>query len=148
MQLENAVIKQGFEILPHAVGLRMRAQGKTVKELFRNALRGMAFYLAPDALKPVRSAARIATAIAIEAVDLNSLLVEFLSEAIARGDGLGAVFAGATFRTFGENFLEGEISGTAIEEFARDIKAVSYQEVDIKRNSDTGLFETELVFEV
>lgn len=146
MRSANTTIKQGFDVLPEAVNLTIRATGKTLQELFGNALRGMAFYLHPDALRSVKGVRRIAETIRIDAVDVNSLLVEFLSEAIARSDAAGAVFADVAFRAFGENFLEGEIAGVAVAE-SRDIRAVSYQDIDIKKNPATGLFETLLVFE-
>ena len=147
MRLAKATIKQGFDILPENVNLTIRARGRTLQELFANALRGMAFYLHPNVLKAAKGMQKVAETIVVEAVDVNSLLVDFLSEAIARSDATGAVFADATFRTFGENFLEGEISGVAVSEHQREIRAVLYEDVDIKKNPATGLFETLLAFE-
>lgn len=142
----DAAPKRGFEIITETPDVRMRIQGRTLEELFLNALRGMASYMAPGLMKA--RGGRIAEAIMIRAVDINSLLVEFLSEAIARADGRDALFTSATFRTFGEDFLEGEIAGTPAKMRAHDVHAVSYQNVDIKRSSQTGFFETELILEV
>lgn len=139
---------QGFEILPHTADMRMRVWGKTIKDLFRNALTGMAFYLAPEIEAMAQGGKKVKQAIRVEAVDINSLLIEFLSEAIAQSDIQNVIFTAATFQEFGENFLQGEISGVAVEGFEKDIKAVSYHEVDIKKNPETGLFETVLVFDI
>lgn len=142
----NAVPGRGFEIITETPDVRMHIQGRTLEELFLNALRGMASYMAPG--KMHARGGRIAEAIMIRAVDINSLLVEFLSEAIARADGRDALFTTATFREFGENFLEGEIAGASMDAHARDIRAVSYSNVDIKKSRETGLFETDLILEV
>ncbi len=136
-----------FEILPDTGDLRLRVQGETLREVFRAALRGVALYLKPDAAKAGGSA-KVMQPIAIKAVDINSLLVEFLSEAVAQTDIRNTIFTQATFRTFGENFLEGELAGTAVEELERSIRGVSYHDVDIKKNPDTGLFEAVLVFNI
>lgn len=137
-----------FELFPYASDIRMKIEGKTLKELFCNAVRGVAFYLKPEVLKLGKRAWRIKHAIKIEAVDLNSLLIEFLSEVIAESDIQNAIFTGARFKTFGENFLEGEIAGIGADGFDKDIKAVSYHEVDIKKNPETGFYETILVFDI
>ena len=141
-------IRAGFEILPQAADMRVRVCGRTLKELFRNAVRGMACVVAPSVLESGRGAGRIRHPVAVEAVDINSLLIEFLSEVIAQSDIRGAVFTSVNFRAFGENFLEGEISGAPVQGLSRDIRAVSYHEVDVKKNPVNGLFETTLVFDI
>lgn len=138
----------GFEVFPHTADVRLKVWGRTIKELFLNALKGVAFYLKPDVGELGRRAEKVKHAVSVEAVDINSLLIEFLSEVIAQADIQNAIFTSATFKKFGENFLEGEIAGFAVEGFDKDIKAVSYHEVDIRKNQDTGAYETILVFDV
>lgn len=137
-----------FEILPSAVDMRLRVWGKTLQELFCNALCAMASCLKPEALASAARGKRVTHTIAIEAVDISSLLVEFLSEAITQTYIQNAVFTGAAFTEFGENFLKGRLAGVAVGELEKEIKAVSYHEVDIKKNPDTGSFETVLVFDI
>lgn len=138
----------GFQILPHTADMRIRVWGGTLQELFGNALRGMAHYLAPAVFSLKGKVTRVRQAISIEAVDVNSLLVEFLSEVIAQSDIKNAVFTKVIFEKFGENFLKGELQGVAVDKFDKDIKAVSYHEVDIKRSPETGMYETALVFDI
>ena len=141
-------MEKGFEFLPHTADVRLRVRGKTVKELFANALAGVAFYLAPNADPSVRGGAKVTQTVRAEAPDLNSLLIEFLSQIIAQSDIHDAVFHIITFKEFGENFMEGEIAGVKTHGFEKDIKAISYHEVDIKRNPESGLFETVLVLDI
>ena len=141
-------MEKGFEILTEITDVRMRVWGKTIKELFGNALAGVAFYLIPDTETLTRGGRKIKETIRVEAPDLNSLMIEFLSEVVARSDIHDVVFNAMTFKEFGENFLEGELIGVHTAGFEKDIKAVAYDEVDIKKNPDTGFFETVLVFDV
>ena len=136
--------ENGFEILPQAADTRVKVWGKTLEDLFRNALRATAFYLKPEALKLSK---KIRQKIKIEAVDINSLLVEFLSGVIAKSDIGNTAFTEVSFKKFGENFLEGVLYGAKVDGFEKEIKAVSYQEADVKRNPETGRYETALVFD-
>ncbi|OGZ98578.1 MAG: hypothetical protein A3C07_03925 [Candidatus Sungbacteria bacterium RIFCSPHIGHO2_02_FULL_47_11] len=139
----------GFEILPNTADIRIKIWGRTLQELFCNALRGMAAFVEPGTLDAARTALKEKWDIKVEALDLTSLFVKFLSEVIARSDTENTVYLGARFKKFGENFLEGKLLGIKVEDgFEKEIKAVSYQEVDIKKNSETGLYETVLVFDI
>lgn len=140
-------IKNGFEFLPHTADTRMRVWGRTLKELFRNALLGLVFYIKPDVLKSSGKPSE-KQKIKIEAVDITSLLVEFLSQVVALSDIHNSVFTKIVFRELGDNFLEGEIQGIAVGGFDKEIKAVSYHEVDVRKDSQTGLYETMLVFDI
>lgn len=139
---------QKFEIIPEDICVRMRVRGKTARDLFRNALAGLAAYMKPGAMSLSKNQRQAREEISIETVDLNSLLVDFLSGVIAHADSRAAVFTGITFKKFGENFLSGELSGIATDQFDNEIRAVSYSDVDIRKNPKTGLYEALLTFEV
>jgi len=128
--------------------IRMSVRGKTVSELFLNCLRGMAEVMKPTVLTASARAQKVTQALRVEAVDLNTLLVEFLSEIIGLSDINNLIFTHVTFKDIGDDFLEGDISGVPAGEIDREIKAVSYQDVDIRRNPKSGFYETTLVFEV
>lgn len=139
---------RGFEILPRTADIRMKVWGQTLQELFSNALRGIASYLKEDVFLPEQKDRKEKHALKIEAVDINSLLIDFLSEVIALSDIKNAIFTEVSFKEFGENFLEGTLLGVKTDGFDKDLKAVSYHEVDIKRNPQSGLLETILVFDI
>ncbi len=137
-----------FEVVPHAADMRIRVWGKTLRDLFRNSLCAMGSYVKPDMLSVVNKQRRERIPFVIQAVDVNSLFIEFLSETLAQADIHNVLFTNALFKKFGENFLEGELLGVKVKGFDKDIKAVSYHEIDIKRNQDTGMYETTLVFDI
>lgn len=138
-----------FDIVPDPSGLtRLWARGKTLQDLFRACLAASAECAYPWLSGRAPRGARAVSGVRIQAVDLSSLLVEFLSEALAQGERAGAVFSSAEFRAFGENFLEGEIAGAAVpEDRAPEIRGVMYDTVEVKKNPETGLFEATLTLE-
>ncbi len=124
----------------------MAVSGKTLEELFRNSLRGLVSYWSGDA--PPSRSEHVEEPVKVDAVDLGSLLVEFLSEVIARADMNDIRYIDFRPDTLGENFLEGTLLGVPAEHPERPIRAVSYEHVDVTKNPETGLYETELVFEL
>lgn len=126
----------------------MRVWGRTLPELFSHALEGMAHCLASAEIERSKRIKKVRHAITAEAVDINSLLVEFLSRALAHSTMSGAVFTVARFTTLGDNFLEGEIAGIPVAGTEREIRAISYEGVDVRKNWDSGLYEAALTFEV
>ena len=128
--------------------IRINTWGKTIHELFRNSLRGMAVLMQPTVLTAGEKAKKVKQFLRVEALDLNTLLAEFLSKVIGLSDIHNLIFTNVTFKNIGDNFLEGEISGVSTDEIEREIKAISYQDVDIKRNLGSGLYETMLVFDI
>lgn len=139
---------QKFEMVTEDIGVRMQVRGKTPRELFRNALAGVAAYMKPDAAALFKNQRWEKEDISIETVDLNSLLVDFLSRVVAHADIKGMVFTGITFKKFGENFLSGELVGVATDGSEREIRAISYSDIDIRKNAGTGLYEATLILEV
>lgn len=137
-----------FEITEKEGGIRMKVQGRTIEELFSNALLGTAFYLKPEVAQMKKTELKEYQAIRVEAVDIVSLLVEFLSKVVEQSDMHGAVFPAVSLEGFGENFLEGKIFGAKVGEPENPIQEVSFDEIDIRKNPDTGLYEATLVFEV
>ena len=125
----------------------LRVRGRTIQELFQNAVRGLAFFVSPSSVASPMAGKKVTQQVRAEAVDISSLLVEFLSHVLAETDTRGVVFTAAAFRAFGENFLEGPLTGRSADDLVTEIRAVSYADVDIKKNTDTGLFETTLVLE-
>lgn len=142
-------MEQDFEVIVDAADLRFVVRGKTLRDLFRNGLRAVASCVKPDVFKVAKRERGGKHVICVQAVDLNSLFVEFLSETIAKSDMHNSVFCDISFKKFGENFLEGKLVGINAEGgFDRDIKAVSLEGVDIKKNPNTGFYETNLILEI
>ena len=140
--------EKSFEIISDEGIFRARTFGKTLNECFLNALKVFGWYLKPDIVSLVKKAKKVKNEIKVEAIDLNSLAVEFLSEVLSRSTADNLVPTGITFKRFGENFLEGDLIGISVDTFEKELKSVSYDKVDIKKNPETGLYEFILAFEI
>jgi SHS2 domain-containing protein len=133
-----------FEILPHTADIRLKVFGKTEEELFKNAMLGMAEIVSKSDFDTRSPTSNL---IKIQSLDINSLLVDFLSEVLYQSQINHAVFREVKFLKFKDTKLEAEISGFKIDSFDEDIKAVTYHELEIKK-SPTGGFETTIVFDI
>jgi len=132
-----------YRIVPHTADLRIRVYGNTKEELFRNALKGMF-----EAMEPKSSdQPSLVRSISVKSTDINSLLVDFLSEALTLSDIHDEVYLDATPTQFADTSIEAQIHGRKIQGFGRgEIKAVTHHEVDIKNVGNR--WETTIVFDV
>ncbi len=151
-----------FEILPHTADARVKVFGETREELFKNALLAMAGILNPDARrgrgsdqKRRRNQKLIKAKINIQSPDINSLLVDFLSEVLYQSQMNKVIYSEVLFSKFsdpstnsGQAELQAEIRGNKVDSFDEDIKAVTYHELEIKKSPPAGGFETIIVFDV
>jgi len=131
-----------FEILEHKADLKIRAFGKTKEELFLNILKGMMESMKPEGLEAGEK-----RKIEIKSLDLKSLLVDFLSEALYLSQVNKEVYFEAKFKKFTDSELEGELIGQKVESFGEDIKAVTYHSLDIHQEKD-GTWQATVLFDI
>lgn len=137
-----------YEILEHPAELRLKIYGKTLEELFSNAAEAMADILKYDP-KPRIHPNAPKEEIQIQSVDINALLVDFLSEILAKSQINKAVYQVSSVKCQASNRqanLEAELVGYSIEHFKEDIKAVTYQDLNIQKID--GIWQTILVFDI
>jgi SHS2 domain-containing protein len=143
-----------FELLPHTADLKIRAYGTTLHELFTNALKGMF-----NSIHPISSGCTyqngrlvcpslpIKHTLTVTASDLESLLVNFLSEALYLSDRYNEVYLDALFETLDDYSLEGIIYGVPIQGFeVVEIKAVTYHDLTIEKVN--GMWQADIVFDI
>lgn len=139
-----------YEILEHPTDLKIRAFGKTKEELFSNILRGMFESIKPKILTTPRPSLKrrgiVARKVIIESADEQSLLVDFLSEALAESDINDEAYFEAKFDRLTDKELEGKIFGQPIRSLAVEIKAVTYHGLEIKKVDDK--WEATVLFDI
>ncbi|MBI5254264.1 archease [Candidatus Falkowbacteria bacterium] len=128
----------------HTADIRMNVEGKTLNELFGDALLGMIEIMTP--IKS-RSTAIVKREIEIESADTTALLVDFLNEALAMMSTEHEAYTKVVFQALSERSLKAELEGYNIESFGEDIKAVTYHEANVKKNND-GQWTTTIVFDI
>jgi len=134
---------KNFEILEHPSDVKIRAFGKTKEELFVNAMLGMVAVLRPK-IKDKKE--KIKNKIKIESVDLNALLVDFLSEVLYQIQTKKEIYNNIKFTKLSDTELTGELTGQKIESFGEDIKAVTYHGLQIQQKN--GLYEATILFDI
>ncbi len=138
-----------YEILEHPAELRLRIYGKTLEELFSNAAEAMAQILSPSAIKSELRIKNLELRIKIKSVDISSLLVDFLSEILAKSQINKSVYLVSNVNCQMSDVkaeLKTTLIGYPVDHFDEDIKAVTYQDLNIQKID--GIWQTVLVFDI
>jgi len=139
----KASTANNFIILESKHRSQARLSAITVKDLFHQALEAMASII----YKPYRSLTpHVTVHIKVSSVDINSLIVDFLSEALWQGEVHKAVFPEMRERRFTNSELEADLIGIPIRAADTNISSVSYSGMRVSRRAD-GLWQTEVQFE-
>jgi SHS2 domain-containing protein len=137
---ENA---PGFEEVEHTADWALRVRGRDLRELLIHAARGMAHLLVLD---PAAVPADIERHIELDALDAESLLVEWLSELAYWAEADMLVFRDFDLTHVSADHLEAVARGGQVTSMQKHIKAVTYHNLEIVK-TDHGL-ETTVVFDV
>src|SRR5208282_2561861 len=133
-----------YTILEHTADVRMLVEGRTLAELFAEALRGMMAVLKPEGKEDTGETRR---RIQIESPSRTALLVDFLNEALWLAETHRESYAEVTFESISETRVDAALRGRAVESFGEDVKAVTYHEAEIRETGE-GNLETKLVLDI
>jgi SHS2 domain-containing protein len=130
-----------FEELPHTADWALRVWAASLPALFAEAAVGM------NTLSGVQLAPspRLSHSFAAEAPDVESLLVQFLSELVYLAEQENQGFDAFEISLIGLE-LKAVMAGAPLLSLNKSIKAVTYHNLQI-RQTDAG-FEVEIVFDV
>lgn len=147
-----------FEILQHTADLKIRAYGNNLQELFRNALKGMFASIKPISKhikykddEPIIGHYNAEHKVVVHSIDIESLLVDFLSECLYLSDVNDEAYFDARFNILSSEpsaELQATIFGVKITGFeVVEIKAVTYHDLFLNKRED-GSFEVTIVFDI
>ncbi len=139
----NRDMEKKFELLEHTADFRIRAMGSSKEELFKNALAGMASVQKNNVLNKKTA---VSQSMFVESIDLNALLVDFLSEILSLSDSNQEVYTVVEFKEFTDTVINAELKGISVDRFDEDIKAVTYHGADIQKVGDE--LEVTIVFDI
>jgi SHS2 domain-containing protein len=134
-----------FEILSHIADVRVRAWGETPKELFRSAFLGLMKILKAKSEK-CKAKKLSKSEISVESSDLNSLLIDFLNEALYQTQVNREIYTDLKFKNFSPKNLKAELLGYPVTEFDEDIKAATYHGAEIIKKNNK--LETIVLFDI
>jgi SHS2 domain-containing protein len=131
----------GFEEVSHTADWSARVWAPDLPTLFKEAARAM------NSLSGtvIGTNGRVSRALEVEGPDLESLLVAFLSELVYYQEQENLTFDDFDLRVAGQ-WLKVAMEGAPIESVDKAIKAVTYHNLKIERNTEG--FETTIVFDV
>lgn len=137
---------QDFEQLPHTADIKIRVFGKTLQELFRNAVRGMFQVIQPIALQHNRDSLEHRK-VEIRAPDCEMLLVDFLSEALYLSDVHNEAYLDAEIHELDDRHVVATLHGIKIVGFeVVEIKAVTHHDLHIRKQNDRWCVD--IVFDI
>ncbi|MBD3359669.1 MAG: archease [Candidatus Buchananbacteria bacterium] len=132
-----------YENLEHTADLKIRAFGKDKKEVFVNMAKGMFDNMIDN--ESLLKDQPIKREIRIDSVDLQSLLVDFLSELLYLSDTNDEIYNKFEL-IFKDLELKATIAGYKVEKIKLDIKAVTYNDLVIKEKDNQWI--AEVVFDI
>jgi len=133
-----------YEILEHTADLKIRVQGKTLPELFANALKGMfqAAHYQAEKNSPLNK-----RKIVLSSFNLPSLLVDFLSEALYLSETHKEVYPEIEIKSLTEKKLTGNLIGQKLAKMGVHLKAVTYHDLSVVQDKN-GLWQATLLFDI
>ena len=140
-----------YKILEHKADIKIKVFGKTLEELYKNAVFAMASILKKSKIKNQKS--KLKKIIITKSTDREILLVDFLNNILGESQINQAIYPEARFVDFhpegiqGVSYSKAEISGYKINRFDEDIKAVTYHDLSITQSKD-GVWEATILFDV
>jgi SHS2 domain-containing protein len=135
-------MSQRFEEIEHTADIAIRVWGRDLAEVFANSAYGMACQLAD----PAEVGQIIEQSVELDAYDVETLLVSWLSELLYLGEREECVFTDFDLFEVTPTRLRAAVRGRTVQEQRRHIKAVTFSDLEIIQ-TDEG-YETVVVFDV
>ncbi len=133
----------GYTEIEHTADYALRITGRDLAELLVNAGRGMVSLMVAN---PAALPAEVEQSLALDALDAESLLVEWLNELAYWAEMEGLVFHRFELHRVTPTALQATVRGGHTPELQKHIKAVTFHNLQIIETNE-GL-ETTVVFDV
>ena len=131
-----------FEEIEHTADLAIRAYGWDMRELFANAAHGMFALMAETSLEePARE-----REVSLEAMDYESLLVDWLNELIYLHEVEGETYTQFTIQGLSPTMLRASVEGRLTGRKTKAIKAATFHNLNIRETE--GGYEATIVFDI
>jgi len=138
-----------FEILEHTADIGMAVYGKTKREVFVNAAKGMYNIITEDKREFKEN---FSHHIKLTAGNLENLLVAWLSELLYLSETKLVVFNRFEIEELSDYQLTGKVFGKRIDQsghkIKREIKAVTYHRLEVKEDKESGLWRAQVIFDI
>ncbi len=138
-----------FEILEHTADIGIMVYGKNKREVFINAARGM-FEIIAGETKNLKE--NFYDKIKLEAESLEDLLIAWLNELLYTSETKLVILSKFKIKELSDYQIKAEIGGIKINRLDRkiekEIKAVTYHRLEIKKDEESGLWRAQVIFDI
>ena len=138
-----------FEILEHTADIGIAAYGKTKREVFINAAKGM-FEIIAGETKNLKE--NFYDKIKLEADNLEGLLFAWLNELLYISETKLVILNKFEIKDLSNNKIGAEVRGMKINppsvKIKKEIKAVTYHRLEIKKDEESGLWRARVIFDI
>jgi SHS2 domain-containing protein len=132
-----------YEEIEHTADVALRCGGPDLETFFGNAARGMYTLMGAGAWL---SEGKQQQSVALEATDIEGLLVDWLGELAYWAEAKGLVFEDMAFQTLTDTRLEAALAGGRVHRLERIIKAVTYHQLRVEKTAEG--YRATVVFDV
>ncbi len=138
-----------FEILEHTADIGIAAYGKNKREVFISAAKGM-FEIIAGETKNLKE--NFYDKIKLEADNLEGLLFAWLNELLYIGETKLVILNKFEIKDLSNNKIEAEVKRIKINppsiKIEKEIKAVTYHRLEIKKDEESGLWRAQVIFDI
>jgi len=138
-----------FEILEHTADIGIVAYGKTKREVFINTAKGMFEIIAGENKNPKEN---FYDKIKLEADNLEGLLFAWLNELLYISETRLVILNKFYIKELSDFQIEAEAGGMKINppsvKIEKEIKAVTYHCLEIKKDEESGLWSAQIIFDI
>jgi len=138
-----------FEILEHTADIGIAAYGKTKREVFINAAKGM-FEIIAGGNKTLEE--NFYDKIKLEADNLEGLLFVWLNELLYISETKLVILSKFKIKELSDFQIKAEVEGMKINppsvKIEKEIKAVTYHRLEIKKDEESGLWSAQIIFDI
>jgi len=133
-----------YQILDHPADIKLKIEADTIEDLFKGSAIALSEILVQE--EDIDYRIKIEEKISLSSYDLNALLVDFLGEILAISDIKNAVFKEIFIEKLLDNEISAIIKGYPVKRFNKEIKAVTYHQLEIKKVDD--LYQAIILFDI
>jgi len=138
-----------FEILEHTADIGIAAYGKNKEEVFINAAKGM-FEIIAGENKTLKQ--NFYDKIKLEADNLEGLLFAWLNELLYISETKLVILSKFKIKELSDYHIEAEVGGAKINppsvKIEKEIKAVTYHRLEVKKDEESGLWRAQVIFDI
>ena len=138
-----------FEIIDHTADIGIVAYGKTKREVFINAAKGM-FEIIAGENRDLKE--NFYAKIKLEAKSLEDLLIAWLNELLYISEVKLVILNKFKIKELSDGQIKAEVGGTKINHLSvrmkREVKAVTYHGLEIKKDEESGLWSAQVIFDI